>query len=159
MQETHDDGAQRAAGSNADGPTWLGQDPKGVALWRRRDWQNPVGWLPSISFTTRSQETERGVLGWTRVDIPEFYLGHRAGLLLLQGLKLADLLVPNHEFVPVEGAPRQVAHVYLRVDAWRPHETPLVLRNLILASLDALPLGLEPPAVLDLLIRDALRPA
>lgn len=159
MQKAQDDGPHSSAGETASAAAWVGQGPEGVARWRRRDWATAVGWLPHISFLAREQETERGVLCWTRVEIPELYLGHRAGLLMLQGFKLGDLLIPNHELLTPEGDALQVAHLFLGVDPWRPYEAPAVLRNLKLASLDALPLGLEPHAVLDILVRDALRPA
>ncbi len=159
MQKVQDDDPHRPAGEATSGTAWVGQGPEGVARWTRRDWATAVGWLPKVSFTLREQETSFGLLSWTRVEIPEFYLGHRASLLLLQGLKLGDLLVPNHELLTPEGEVLQVAHLFLGVDPWIPYEVPVVLRNLKLASLDALPLGLESPAVLDILVRDALRPA
>lgn len=128
----------------------------GEIRWTRLDWAQPVGAFVNCTTTPRTSRVLDSVLEWNAVCIDELWLSHKAALLLLQGAKLSDVLVPNHRIVhPMLGASLQIAHVVLRVDPWQYWLPRPVLRNLMVATLGPIPLGLSSSEVLAALAFDS----
>jgi hypothetical protein len=93
-------------------------------------------------------------LAWVRIDIPELVLERSAALLLLQGMQLTQLLIPNHS-VELGETRTQLGHLILRVDPWQVWRPVPVLANLVLAQLGEVPPGLSPTEVLAALVSDS----
>lgn len=93
-------------------------------------------------------------LSWVRIDIPELVLERGAALLLLQGIQLTQLLIPNHT-VELGETRVQLAHLILRVDPWEMWRPVSVLTNLVLAQLGEVPPGISPTEVLAALAADS----
>ena len=151
MQEVHArsaDGADATGSATASG---LFKSP-GALIWRRRDWQDPVGSFATINIEARRAEVRSSWFDWNFIEIPELLLERQAALLLLQGQRLSDLLIPNHEVVDPMGTTHQVAHLILRVDPWKMYQPVPKLTGLVLARLGALPLGVPPTEVLSALV-------
>lgn len=119
----------------------------------RTDWAQPVGWFYSINHVGVQEEG----FSWTRIDIPAFYLGHTASLLLLQGRKLGDILVPNH-YIYLQGRDAgPFFHLIVKVDPWDYTLTPPHLTHLTLASVSGLPEGIDDQEVLSAIAQRVLR--
>lgn len=163
------------ATNHVDSPTtnttqtgWVHQDPNQVGashythyVWRRRDWLDPVGrFYVSCQYNVETSFSE-GVLEAELITIPELHLGHQAALLLLQGQRLSDILIPNNYIAQVDNAGGErelhpLAHLVLNVDPWVVHEAPPVLRNLRLAQLVQIPDGVAPDRILAALVQHTL---
>lgn len=126
-------------------------------IWSRSDWARPVGWLPEINTDLRRSEVRGLQFHWYRVDVPLLRLSHNAALLMLQGKRLGEVLIPNHSVrVPDTERPGvPVAHVLLRVDPWEYWRSVPTLTGLVLARLGELPAGLGSAEVLAALAQDS----
>lgn len=93
-------------------------------------------------------------LSWMRIDIPELVLERGAALLLLQGMQLTQLLIPNHS-VELGETRTQLAHLILRVDPWEMWRPVATLTNLVLAQLGEVPPGISPTELLAALASDS----
>lgn len=121
--------------------------------WYRTDWGRAAGTIMSFSFLRRTYERDSLKFSWGLVEIPALYLCHKAALLMLQGQKLSDILIPNHELR--QGANRlagPLGHVLLRVDPWQYWQSRPVLTGLKLAHLAEIPEELAPMEVLEILV-------
>lgn len=146
MQKVH---ARSANGANTAGAapvSGLFESP-GALSWCRRDWQEPVGFFDTVNVEARRAEVRGSWFDWSFIEIPELRLGRQAALLLLQGQRLSDLLIPNHEVIHPMGR-TQIAHLILRVDPWKMYQPVPRLTGLVLARLGQLPLGAPPTEVL-----------
>jgi hypothetical protein len=145
MQASHDEGGGGPYRPIAASPEGVLEGPQRIAL-RRTDWIEPVGYFDSVS----QERFSTGLLDWARVDIPEFRLSRMASILLLQGKKLGDILVPNH-YVQVEGSEggAPLFHLLVKVDQWKYWEPPPRLTNMVLASLLEVPEELSPHKALE----------
>lgn len=125
-------------------------------VWARRDWATPVGLFPLADWTRRTTVVGSSLLTWVRIAVAQLWLGHRATVLLLQGMPLSQLLIPNHEW-RIEGCekPFEVGHLVLRVDSWEYWRPRPVLTNLVLASLGDIPAELSAAEVLGALAADS----
>ena len=153
MQTSHDEdhvGAGAAGEETTEGI--LG--PAYSVMLCRSDWSHPVGCFPEINHT----RIDEGLFTWGRLDIPVLHLGHTATLLLLQGRKLGDILIPNH-YIEVRGAEPggPFFHLLARVDPWDYTLAPPRLTNLVLANLASLPDGLDDQEVLGAIAQRVLR--
>ncbi len=126
-------------------------------IWSRTDWAQPVGWLPSLSTERCTSEVRELKFQWVKVSVPLLRLSHNTTLLMLQGKRLSELLIPNHAVrlpdQPPPGVP--VAHVLLRVDPWEYWSSTPTLTGLVLARLGELPAGLSSSEVLAALVQDS----
>ncbi len=129
--------------------------PSGALIWRRRDWPLPVGSLDELDVVARRSQVRGSWFDWSLVRVPELRLERGAALLLLQGQRLSDLLIPNHELVEPSGRAEQLAHVLLRVDPWEVWRAAPRLTGLVLARLGSLPLGVPPTELLATLAMDS----
>jgi hypothetical protein len=121
--------------------------------WYRTDWGRAAGVITSFAFERRTHVSGSLRLDWGLVEISTMYLSHKAALLLLQGQKLSDILIPNHELR--RGANRitgPLAHVLLRVDSWKYWQSRPALTGLKLAHLREIPDGLSSAEVLEILV-------
>lgn len=125
----------------------------GEVEWYRTDWGRAAGSMAAYSIRRISYVSADASLFWDLVEIPSLYLCHKAALLLLQGQKLSNILIPNHELrrgVYRSGAP--LAHVLLRVDPWDYCLPRPMLTGLKLARLAEIPEDLPPMKVLEILV-------
>ena len=110
----------------------------------------------SVSFTLRTAVfPAHKILGWSRVRIDSLWLSRKSALLLLQGMPLGKLLIPNHELRHAGASPAPAGHVLLRVDSWEVWRSQPVLTNLVLANLGKIPDELDPKEVLGALASDS----
>ncbi len=155
VQEVLAENHEGSATTGAEAPQRLFKNP-GIARWLRADWASPVGTLRDVVVTIKRSKVSQGWLTWRLVHIPEFLLERRAALLLLQGQRLSDILIPNHQLdIGLGQVPFPIAHQILRVDpfeAWRPVPR---LTNLALAYLEDVPAGARPTEVLAVLATDS----
>lgn len=100
-------------------------------IWSRSDWPEPVGCARSCLITTHSEEALG--LTWDNLRFSDFFLSHRAALFILQGMKLSDLLIPNHILTDRRGSESPAAH-FVMMALWAPELSPPILRNLILSK-------------------------
>lgn len=126
----------------------------GQIVWRRSDWPSPVASFNDMSTERIRTQVQDKWLSWVRVDLPELVLERSAALLLLQGIQLTQLLIPNHS-VEVGATRTQLAHLILRVDPWEMWRPIPKLTNLVLAKLGEVPLGISPTEVLAALVSDS----
>lgn len=129
--------------------------PPGSLIWNRRDWPHPLGSLSELHVEHRRSNVQGRWFDWTLVRIDELVLERGAALLLLQGQRLTDLLIPNHELIDPAGGVHQVAHLLLRVDAWSAWQPVPKLTGLTLARLGPLPIGIPPTELLAVLATDS----
>lgn len=126
--------------------------------WLRTDWEYPVGCLTDLRTTERVSVIRGERLHWVLVEIAELWLTQKAALLLLQGMQLSKILIPNHTLVaPGDLAYNQIAHLLLRVDPWQYWQSAPSLTGLVLAKLGAVPPGFSPSEVLGALAHDSAR--
>ena len=155
LQTLQDVGVCRAGTSPLTATERILVDP-GEVKWMRTDWMNPVGAFIHSTTRFRTVEVREHKINWTSVEIDEFWLGHQAALLLLQGMPLSNLLIPNHRLVHADfERPLQVAHVVLRVRPWEYWRARPVLQGLMLVALGDIPDGLSPSEVLAALAFDS----
>lgn len=155
LQTSQDDGGHGAEATTASSGERLRLHSQGVAIWERSDWPQPVGHLSDLTLSRQEIDLPAGKLVFIRVEIRSFQLSHMATVRLLQGAKLSDVLIPNHNLVIGERS-RPAAHLVTCVGAWEPWQTPPTLRDLVLAELVTVPDGLSPQEVLGILAEDAL---
>jgi hypothetical protein len=134
------------------------ENPKGIE-WFRTDWGQPVGTFNSYRIT--SINSIRGFT-WELIEIPTLWLRHRATMLLLQGQKLSDILIPNHEIRSIEELPtgylnlvKFIGHILLRVDPWEYWRSRPLLTGLKLARLGDIPDNLSSEKVLEILVAES----
>lgn len=128
----------------------------GEVRWERTDWGEPVGFFEeaSLDIEPRDDTVHGHVLKWNKIHISSFRLGHRASLLLLQGMSLTSILLPNQLVrFPAYSLPVQVAHLVLRVDPWKFWQPAPRLTGLVMASLIDIPAELADDEVLSALAR------
>jgi hypothetical protein len=143
---TRSDGdAREAQAASAQG---LGESPDRI-VWGRSDWAKPVGYFNETQFRRVHSKVRGFTFSWELVRIPEFWLEHRAAVLLLQGRALTALLIPNQK-IQIPSAPPHAffAHVLLRVDPWEYWQPAPKLTNLVFARLGDLPIELSSAEVL-----------
>lgn len=118
--------------------------------WARRDWAQPVGYFDEISQQFVETRVGDHVIFWARVLVPELRLSRRAALLLLQGMPLGQLLLPNQDLRFSEGGPTmwEAIHLVLRVDPWKYYVPVPRLSGLVLAVLERVPDALSPEEIL-----------
>lgn len=142
---------------DSEGPAAAGrlfEDPREMK-WCRRDWDQPVASF--VNFHTsqrRSVFRDGSQMKWLHVQIPTLYLSRRASLLLLQGMRTNDLLIPNHEVRVAGAAPAQVAHLLVRAAPWHFWYPVPALHDLHLALLGDVPPGIHQAEVLAALAED-----
>jgi hypothetical protein len=152
LQTLHTEGEIRPATASPAAPEGL-LEGAGEIDWYRTDWGRSAGTITSFSFTRRTYECGSLSFIWGLVEIPVLHLEHKAALLLLQGQKLTDILIPNHELR--QGAQRlagPIGHVLLRVDPWKYWQSRPTLTGLKLAYLREIPDELAPAEVLGILV-------
>ncbi len=144
-------------------PASLAKRPEGVfasslkIVWDRRDWDCCVGSFHELELGLRESSVDGASVRWTRFRIPELLLSRKAAMLVLQGMALPQLLIPNHFLHPADNFfdRKECAHLLLRADPWEPWHSRPRLAGLVLARLDSVPDGLDPQAVLAALARDS----
>lgn len=147
VQEVHAQDYEGPGSSASASARWLFKSP-GALIWNRRDWQHPLGSLSTLNAEAKRSQVQRRWFDWTLIEIPELVLERSAALLLLQGQRLTDLLIPNHELIDPQGRTYQVAHLLLRVDPWEAWRAVPRLTGLVLAQLGPLPAGISPTELL-----------
>lgn len=133
----------------------------GNLIWYRSDWPSPVASFNEINATSRRSPVRGEWVRWSRIEIPELLLERAAALLLLQGMKLSQLLIPNHSigYRPTPGADEvrtQLAHLVLRTNPWDSTGPVPRLTGLVLAQLGPVPRGIQPTELLAALATDSL---
>jgi hypothetical protein len=132
----------------------------GGLTWYRSDWPSPVATFNDLSSVAMSSPVRSEWVQWNRIEIPELLLERAAALLMLQGMKLSQLLIPNHSVGctdPSVGDRRvQLAHLILRVDPWDVARPVPRLTGLVLANLGPVPRGIQPTELLAALAADSL---
>lgn len=84
---------------------------------------------------------------------PQLQLGHTAALLVLQGQKLSDLLVPNHFIVePGEAAGEPWGHLIVHHARWAPWGSPPTLYDVTLANILPVPDAVPDAEVLSAIV-------
>lgn len=125
-------------------------------VWARRDWDKPLGVFHSATSVRRTSSVGGASFHWVRIRIPELLLGHRATILLLQGMSLSKLLIPNHEWQLAGTETRvELGHIVLRVDPWEYWRPRPTLTGLVIASLGEIPAELLAADVLAALAADS----
>jgi hypothetical protein len=144
--------AGATASAEAEG---LFANPGGM-IWLRHDWAGPVGSCAEINFMPRSSRVGELELEWTCVELPEFWLSHRAALLLLQGMSLSKILLPNHYLIAhtEDGVMnlRTRADLVLRVERWQAARAVPALQGLVLALLPTSAASLDQASLLSALV-------
>lgn len=115
------------------------------------------GWNGPIA-TTREVHVQRYAepFSWLQIFIPELRLGHAAGLLLLQGMLLQDLLPLDSYFRLREGTKTIIGkglHLLLKRGDFSPIARPLALKNVWLGHLDKVPDDLTRDQLLNTLMK------
>jgi hypothetical protein len=132
------------------------QQSSNEIVWARRDWAFPLGSFHAVKSVRRTATVGTTTFDWVRIFIPQLFLGHRAAILLLQGMSLTKLLIPNHEWRVSECEwPFEIGHLVLRVDSWEYWRQRPVLTNLVLAGLGEIPAELSAVDVLGTLAADS----
>lgn len=126
----------------------------GQIVWRRSDWPRPVASFNVLQTTQRRTQVRDKWVDWVQVEIPELLLERSAALLLLQGERLSQLLIPNHS-IEVGGTRMSIAHLLLRVDPWEVWRPAPCLTGLMLAQLGSVPTGIAPTELLAALASDS----
>ena len=160
MQTSLAGDSRSPAAARASTSEGLFKSPGGL-IWYRSDWPRPVASFNEVSTVALSSPVRGEWVQWTRIEIPELLLERAAALLMLQGMPLSQLLIPNHSigYRPTPDAEEvrmQLAHLLLRVDPWDVTRAVPRLTGLVLAQLGKLPLGLQPTEVLAALAADSL---
>lgn len=128
----------------------------GGMIWLRHDWAGPVGSCAEVNFMPRVSRVGELDLEWTCIELPEFFLSHRAALLLLQGMSLSKILLPNHYLIAntEDGVLnlRTRADLVLRIDRWRAARAVPALQGLVLAVLPPRAAALDQQALLSALV-------
>jgi hypothetical protein len=140
LQDVHDDDPNGSGAEAASGTEGVREDPHEIVWWRH-DWNEPVGFIKNIRILRCVTPVIPGhEVVWDRLDIDEMRLGHKAAMLVLQGMGLTTMLVPNSALrgatIPF-GSP--VAHLVLNRDDWAPYSSPPKLTGLVMAKLIATP--------------------
>lgn len=153
MQETHDANYEGAGGATSTTAEGLFKCP-GQVVWKRSDAVYPIASFNLMSTRHMRARVADKWMSWIKVDIPELELERASALLLLQGMSLTQLLIPNHT-VEMGETRLQLAHLILRVDPWEMWRPPPKLTGLVLAQLGAVPPGVSPTALLAALVSDS----
>lgn len=155
LQASHFDDQERSR-ARADTRTERVLGSTNEVAWLRTDWEHPVGFLSELHTTTCVSVIRGERMRWAMVAIPELWLTQKAALLLLQGMALSKILIPNHGLLaPGDPVRHQVAHLLLRVDPWQYWQSAPSLTGLVLARLGAVPPGVGPSEVLGALVHDS----
>lgn len=159
MQTTFSGDQQSATAARASASDRLFKNPGGLT-WYRSDWSSPLGKFNELNAAVKSSLVGDHWVEWNWIEIPELLLERSAALLLLQGMPLSQLLIPNHmvgyTLDPAVGELRdQLAHLILRVDPWEVWRPTPRLTGLVLAKLGEVPRGVTPTELLAALASDS----
>lgn len=114
----------------------------------RKDWGEPVGHAADISAETIEAS---GVL-WQHIQIGRLSLERKAAILIYQGMRLNDLLLPTE----LQGTRLGSFDFLLRYRYWGPELTPPTILDLELIKFVNIPMGLQQRQVLDIILRHHL---
>lgn len=160
MQKTQDDSSEHAGAPAPARAKGLQSNSEGIGIvWVRSDWNVPVGAMETINFEAKESQLEDQTFHWVRSDIPELLLFHRAALFVLQGLGLSTLLLTNHRLVsgsgPIHPGGLASFRLLLKTDRFEPWGSTPKLTNLVLASWENIPKGMN-DAALNIMVADVL---
>lgn len=115
------------------------------------------GWNGPIAHT-RELHMQRFVepFRWTQIYIPELRLSHAAGLLLLQGMLIQDMLPIDAYFRNRDGANTIVGqglHILIKRGDLLAYTSPPTLKDVWIGHLDKVPDGLTRAELLDTLMK------
>lgn len=154
--QTLQDGSSHSSGASSDTEAQGILEGPGEIIWARRDWDKPLGVFHSATSAPRVSNVGGLSFSWVRIHVPQLLLGHRAAILLLQGMSLTKLLIPNHEWrLPNSETRVELGHLVLRVDSWEYWHSRPALTGLVLASLHKIPAELAAADVLGALAADS----
>lgn len=126
----------------------------GEVVWARTDWARPVGVFFRLSVAAHETSVDGQLLQWNAFEVEELWLSRHAAFLLLQGMPLSQILIPNHRIEhPSFEEPLHAGHIVLRTEPWKYWLPQPKLTGLVVAQLGEIPDGLSSADVLGALAR------
>lgn len=138
MQETHDEGEQRAGEASDAWPYRVDAYPDEVVLLGG-GWKDAIG--HGILDRIVAQNRCANVIYWDKFELDELVFSQAAAILIMQGMLLQDFFPPDVLFQHVR-CPRIVHRgpfFFLKGALSKPQDPPMRLKNVVLASVTEAP--------------------
>jgi len=116
----------------------------------REDWDYPLG----IAYGIKSVVTEDSGVFWRRVFLDKVELSRQSSLLLLQGLGVRDLFIPNARLAIPDHDLLCYFHLLIGCRRWAPNGTPPCLAGLSLVGLVGAPTSMGSDSILEIIMRN-----